>query len=523
MFSFDDEVVNRLISLFFVIGSIVAIFVGFGYFLSHPINLVTADVGRHIQNGAVLFEEGSIVTTNFYSYIHPDFFTLNHHWGAGILFFVVWKFFDVSGVHVLFIFLSLVSLGVFLKAASNRGGVSVAILSCLPLVPLVAHRTEIRPEILSSLFVGLFLLLLWRYRDNPNKGTYRWLFVLPLIELIWVNTHIYFILGPLVMGTFLVEFLFTDREKFKKLVAVFGVVCVSTFINPFFWKGVVAPFFIFRNFGYMLAENQSVWFMTERSTNPNLVIFKIMFGVLVVSFVVSLWKNRNRKQISDFLLVCGFSVMAWFAVRNIALFGFVALPILTANITSLFPRGIVRYADVLKKVAFGVSVVALVVLLSGNLASHFPYWRSFGIGAEEGNNDATDFFLDNGLKGPIFNNYDNGGYLIFHLYPEEKVFVDNRPEAYPDGFFSDVYIPMQEDEEVWNQMEERYGFNVIFFAYNDMTPWAQEFLIQRVQDESWVPVYVDTYSLIFLKDNEVNADLIRKFALPRSMFGVRKL
>jgi len=59
----------------------------------------------------------------------------------------------------------------------------------------------------------------------------------------------------------------------------------------------------------------------------------------------------------------------------------------------------------------------------------------FGFGLVQGNNQSAQFFIDNNIKGPLFNNYDIGGYLIYHFYPQEKVFTDNRPEAYSVSFF----------------------------------------------------------------------------------------
>ena len=43
-------------------------------------------------------------------------------------------------------------------------------------------------------------------------------------------------------------------------------------------------------------------------------------------------------------------------------------------------------------------------------------------------NASADFFKTENIKGSIFNNYDIGGYLIFNLFPNQKLFVDNRPE-----------------------------------------------------------------------------------------------
>ena len=149
-----------------------------------------------------------------------------------------------------------------------------------------------------------------------------------------------------------------------------------------------------------------------------------------------------------------------------------------------------------------------------------------------GAEDAANFFKAQNLQGPIFNNYDNGGYLVFSLNTNEqgyigpvhmslKPFVDNRPEAYPVSFFQNIYIPAQEDNAQWQQLDSQYHFNSIFFYYGDATPWGQEFLVSRVQDPNWAPVYADSYNIIFLRrDNPANAAVIKQFEIPKSRFGI---
>ena len=140
-------------------------------------------------------------------------------------------------------------------------------------------------------------------------------------------------------------------------------------------------------------------------------------------------------------------------------------------------------------------------------------------GLVPGINGAAEFFNRNQIQGPLFNNYDNGGYLIFHLFPRVKVFVDNRPEVYSVSFFKDMYVPMQENNDVWKTMDEKYQFNSIFFYRHDLTPWGQNLMINRIQDPNWAPVYVDLFSIIFLKRNERNRALIDAYELPKSMFS----
>jgi hypothetical protein len=47
----------------------------------------------------------------------------------------------------------------------------------------------------------------------------------------------------------------------------------------------------------------------------------------------------------------------------------------------------------------------------------------------------TDFIRKAGLTGNLFNFYDNGGYLIYRLYPQAKVFIDSRCSPYAPSIF----------------------------------------------------------------------------------------
>ncbi|MFY9463296.1 MAG: hypothetical protein WAP52_03885, partial [Candidatus Sungiibacteriota bacterium] len=147
----------------------------------------------------------------------------------------------------------------------------------------------------------------------------------------------------------------------------------------------------------------------------------------------------------------------------------------------------------------------------------------WGIGLRHGAggqsvSSAADFFRREGIKGPIFNNYDIGGYLIYYLFPGERVFVDNRPEAYPASFFQDVYVPMQEREDKWQEESARFGFNAIVFYWHDLTPWAQAFLARRVADPAWPAVYADNSIIIFARRGGANQSVIDKHEIPRSAF-----
>ena len=112
------------------------------------------------------------------------------------------------------------------------------------------------------------------------------------------------------------------------------------------------------------------------------------------------------------------------------------------------------------------------------------------------------FVKESNLRGPMFNNFDIGGYLIWKLYPEERVFVDNRPEAYPVEFFEKIYKPMQRDSVVWKEVSEYYGIRLVFFAHKEATPWAQAFLERMSQDSAWRMAYFNEEIVIFAREGD---------------------
>jgi hypothetical protein len=492
-----------------------------GVFLAQPVNLVSTDLGRHIENGRYFLETHKIPDTNLYSYTYPDVPFINHHWGSGVLFYLIWKVAGISGLSFLYIGFSLLTFSLLFFQAKKIAGLALATLSAVLVIPLIGERTEIRPEVFSYFFAAIFFLLLWKYKKNKLKTNA--LFILPVLGLFWVNLHIYFIFGIGLIGLFLLDTIIKKNwQKFKILFLVLVSIVGASLINPFGIKAVFYPLNIFRNYGYRVLENQSVSFLTNLGfiNNPNLLIFKIVLAILLASIVLIFIFNRKRISWPLLGLSVTVFILGWSALRNFALFGYFALPAIAYNLKYGLKKKIDLNDGWTKIVIYSLASVFF-LFVSNSFQSKLLRENNSG-STEQAQNASADFFKANNLSGPIFNNYDIGGYLIFHLYPQEKVFVDNRPEAYPDSFFQNDYIPMQEDDEAWKREEQEHDFNVIYFATSDATNWGQEFLVKRVKDPEWAPVFADEYAIIFLRRNEKNKDLISRFEIPQDHFRVTK-
>lgn len=485
----------------------------YGLFLIQQMDLSTLDLGRHLKNGE-LFLRGDygFLTTNYYSYTEPDFPTITHHWGTGVIFYLISTFSGITGVHLFFIALSFLTFLIFFYLAKKESSFGVASLLSFLIIPLIAERIEVRPEVFSYFLSGIFFLLLWKYR--AGQINFKWLFALPILGALWINLHILFIFGLFLIGAFLLESLLIpdQRKHATKLATIFLATTLASFLNPFGLFGFIAPFNIFTNYGYRVLENQSVFFLDNLGfiTNPNLLLIKVVLLITALSFIFTWIKNRQNFSILYFILAVVFGTMGWLYLRNFTILGLFSLPIIAVNIKNYI-------SGAGKFVLLSVLIFFFSLINTGHRLEY--YINNFGVGLSRDNNNSANFFNKEAIRGPIFNNYDIGGYLIYNL-PSEKVFVDNRPESYPASFFEQAYVPMQENNDVWKKMDDKHQFNAIFFSLRDQTPWGQKFLVTRIDDTAWAPVYVDQYAIIFLKKNEQNKSIIQHYQVPRNYFSV---
>ena len=497
------------------------------------INLTIADLGRHIQNGAVTLSQGFPVSTNYYSYTEPAVKVVNHHWGAGVVFYWVWRFFGFEGLSVFYCLLLLLSFLLFFKIARDMSNFSLAFFFSVLSIPMITSRLEIRPEGFSYVLAGLYLNVLYRYKVQKLDG--RWLWAIPFLQVLWINLHGYFIFGILLVGFFCIDaWLNENRGQLKQLFKIELASVFACFLNPFGWQGVVVPFKIFEKPTYTIIENMSV-FVRHKMFPDHIgyIHFEVMFFILIL-LLCFMGKEQLRKNILPILIMGFFSTLAWSAIRFLAMWGFFYIPITAGLCFSLLKNWSIIKKTVLNRAA--LITASLVLVCSIIFKSHYYSLYNSGLfhlmsqesstkswfweglknlrklpGLLPDSNASANFFKKQQLKGPIFNNFDIGGYLIFHLFPQERVFMDNRPEAYSASFFKSIYVPMQNDEAVWQKMDELFGFNAIYFQHQDATRWAKPFLARRMQDPEWALVHIDSFAVILLKRNEQNAAVIARY------------
>ncbi|MCL4378904.1 MAG: hypothetical protein M1409_11135 [Actinobacteria bacterium] len=494
--------------------SVILFLVFVGLLFTYGLNAINQDLGRHLKTGQIILETGHVPKTNTFSFTEPDHVFINHHWLSEVGFYLISLF---SGLKSLIIFKSIVFTLIFLilfwSLPPNIKPVYF-MASSLVFMPVLLSRGDVRPEIFSYLFLVIFIFAILRAK---YRNEYKWLWALPIVELLWVNCHIYFPVGIGLLFLFFIDRWVSIRKLsdsvVKKIGYILGLSMVTTLINPNFIKGAIEPFTIMGNYGYSVLENQTLFFIKNYGIllqNINFFIFSLV--VVFISFIVYVRKN-HKLAIFESLVVIAVSILSFQMIRNFGLYALVAAPITAINLGGHKNVFNPKY----EKTSYIILLVILSVFIWGVLGGQFyrdaGVSGKFGLNIQENAKDGADFVINNNISGPMFNNFDIGSYLIWRLYPKQKVFVDGRPEAYGTDFFENIYKPMQENPQTWKELSDKYNINYVFFAYTDITPWAQTFLQNISQDKNWPLIYADQSVVVFIKNTSQNQLLINKYKI----------
>jgi len=497
---------NRLFSILLI--PLVFLFLFAGYF--HPLVGLNQDLGRHFLLGQIILETLTVPKVNLFSYTYPDFPFINLHWLPEIIFYLVHTLTGIPGLFILSLVLIGAAFGLmFFKARKNSSLIVLSFISVIYL-RILFERTDLRPELFSFLFLSIMVTTLYSYRERFTKLIYL---LIPL-ELIWVNTHIYFFIGLFVLGLFSVDAAITHRKNLLSKVpkTLFLVTCLSalvTLMNPNGVSGAIYPFRVFENYGYTIEENQNPFFLQSLGFNkPSLPYQELATVLLFASLFVSLRKTR----VIDWLLSISFTGIAFMAVRNFPLFVFATLIPCSYLVTESLRPLVKRSSPERKQLLQFILLIGFVLLIIWQVKS-ITQLKGFGYGVEEDGKGALTFVKEQKITGPIFNNFDIGSYIEYQLYPTERVFIDGRPGEYPAAFLQNTYIKMQEDPKVFAKVSEKYRFNTIIFSHTDQTPWAEQFVKAITQNPDFVVVYLDPSMLVLVKNTTENQALIKRFGM----------
>jgi hypothetical protein len=488
----------------------------------HPTNELQIDLGEHLLRGQIFFQTHSIPMTNLFSYTYPNYHWVNLEWLTETIFYLINRSFGINGLIFLSAIITFLASIIIFEYARRRANFLIVSYAAATYLFILATRAAILPEMFSYLFLSIFIVLLYRFREKYTNLI--WLLI-PL-QLLWVNMHIYFIIGIFLVGLFLFEamILFRQRNEGKyiwTLAAVFAGTLVISICNPYGLNGLLFPLVFKQNFSVSVIENFNIFQAMAVGTIPAVSIWAYWLLSILLVLLSAMKKNR----MIDILISVAFILGGAIAVRVLGLFVFATFIPFTFMVNSFFEK----YYRLDKKreqklhghyalIENGLTFLFLVIISALSIWIIIPGVGSPGLGTVHGYENSADFFITNNLKGPIFNNFNIGSYLAYRLYPHEKIFVDTNPEAYPVNFFDQVYNPIVSNLNDFQKAETKYKFNTIIYGYDNGVPDDIGFLRYLMQNKDWKVVYIDDKSIIFVKNVSGNEGVIQKNALRNDKF-----
>jgi tetratricopeptide (TPR) repeat protein len=431
-----------------------------GAFSLHKVTNV--DIGWHIKAGEYIVTNRTVPGLDIFSYTATDRPYIDSHWLFQVVVYIVYALLGVYGLNLLIVLIAGTVFIILFRCVGFLGEPYIASYFFLLAILAGSDRFMIRPELFTFLFIAIYLYILHKHRDG------RELYLLPLLQILWVNMHGLFVLGPVMVLCYIIGGLATwklklpfewnregalDRKRFLRLARVFGLLVLATFINPYGYRLAFYPVTLFIEVSQVenIVGASVVELIPPFSIGHLLNMeFLMFYKLLFVSSLLTFFLNYRRVNLSHLLLYTAFFYLSTLAVRNITLFAIVAVPFAVFNVEGFLTELRVFKGSSFETVLKYVASVVLVLVVGYYLASLYSndyYLRKgrfmrTGLGLSEVRypKGAIDFVQRNGIKGNVFNSPGFGGYLRYGVnYALIKSFSRLSVFLYKDPAWKLVY------------------------------------------------------------------------------------
>jgi hypothetical protein len=455
------------------------------------------DFWWHLRTGQFIVQTQAIPHTDPFSYTKLGQPWVTHEWLSEI---IIYAIFQLGGFGLLIFIFSLVITGAFLltylrSPAEARPYVAgfVLLLGAVSTAP----TWGVRPQMLSLLLASLFLFLLDRYRRN---GRLKYLIPLPFLMLAWVNMHAGYFLGLVIIAVYitggliemLVAVLFKSEQAehpptlrfIISLSITLGACILISLANP---NGVLIIIYPFQT----LTSSSMQQFIQEWFSPDFHQLIWQPLAWLILALIGAGMISKKSISFANILLTLGFGYAALISMRNIPFFALAAIPVLAEQVGSLVKIPATVYAPS-RLFRIMVPILLVGILLVTGLRFIQVVQQQPKTEAENFPQTAVDWLQVHAPAGKLFNSYNWGGYLIWRLYPQYRVYIDGRADVYGDAFIFN-YMSIYNAEPDWQTKLNDQGIQTVLVETN--APLANALRLSP----DWRVSFTDKASTIFMK------------------------
>jgi len=475
-----------------------------------------ASIGWHIRNGQQMLLTHAITRTDPFSSTMSGHAWYAWEWLYDVLIAAIHHVFGLNGV--VFYTAAIIATTFVLTlhlALRDRGNLPVTLFLLVLSLGASAVHFFARPHVLSWLFTVIWFSVLDSAERRPAES--KNLFWLPILTVLWVNLHGGFLMGFLLLAIYLlagvVSYFTRDeprdesRQWLMRLGVCAGLSFAASFINPY---------------GYHLHVH--IWrYLSDRFLMDRISEFlspdfhgaaQQCFAVLLIAAIGVLASATRRPSAARLMVIVVAAYSGLYATRSLPtsalLITLVIAPLLSQSISEAAVN--VRLASWLRGFfsrldSFGVRMGKLEVQLRGHLwlmlvfvIGLFACMHHGRLGSEQFINayfddkrfpvEAAEVIAQREIHEPIFSLDYWGGYLIYRLYPQTKVVVDDRHDLYGAQFLKD-YLKIVLVQPDWEKVLDEKQVNWVLVPSESSSA-----NIMRLTPE-WTVTHADATATLF--------------------------
>ncbi len=457
--------------------------------------LVDGDTGWHIRTGQLVLHNGVAPSVDPFSFSRGGQPWFAWEWLADALFAAVFAWRGMGGVAALTAaVLCGAAVLLFAWLLRRECGLWVAAGATLAVVSASSVHYLARPHIFSIFLYTASLWILDEDRRQPSRRV--WLLV-PLSAL-WVNLHGGFVSLLLVLALLAAVSLAEGRRSAVKRYGLLGLLCLAaTCVNPYGWR-LHVHVVQYLNASWILDHVQE--FQSPNIRSESMVVFAIL--LLAGTALVSRAFSRRQYFEGALALLWGFAALR--SARHIPFYAISAAPLLASE-ASLAWRRIAQRAPARamgrvfwvlgqelgqsRRVSLWLVFAGVGILAAAPAGVGFPD-RRFPVLAVEQNRKLAHAA---GGMPRLLTSDQWADYIIFRLYPRQRVFFDGRSDFYGPALGSD-YRALQEAAPNWRELVDRYDFQEALLPHS----WPLSTVLGR--EPGWREVYQDRVAVLCVRE-----------------------
>ena len=443
------------------------------------LSITPHDYWFYVRIGKDILETGTVPTVDTFSYTFPGRPIFYQPWLSAIIFWLVHEAGGATLTYLLKGICIALAYGLIWILARDMGTEpKLATLLVIVMGYSTSGNWSVRPQLLVYPLFALALYILWHWQYGRTK----WMWMLPLVSLLWANLHGSFILAFVLIVSALI-FGAGDR---KQLAIWLGISLLATFINP---RGI----FVWQFVSDMLTSPSDQLFATEWRPPVNEGWqMNIFFAWLLLFIPLAAFSPRRLSRL-EWIWFIGFSWLALSGLRYVIWFMFIMVVFTGALLTAL-RKSEPAMLESNPKLNYALGAVLMIVPAMMLPGLREGWWQDAPPPYHQATTPiaATDWLSEESdLPGPLFVEYTFGSYLTFAL-PSRLLWIDNRFNAYPPEHW-EKYQMITSVAPGWDSLLDSDGVNLLFLSLH-----TQPILVDAVEESTlWCEEYRDADAVIF--------------------------